>query len=144
MSHAVSQAAALAKGRGSSMLVANIIEALPGRRSMLHRPAVGTVLGMALGALACGAAQGQAAFPSKNVTLVVPFPAGGTADLLCRFAAVICAGGQMSTGASGSLGPKAGSLGPKACRLDSRSALRRRQFQCSFGANSIPGARAKQ
>ena len=53
---------------------------------MLHRPAVGTVLAMALGALACGAAQGQAAFPSKNITLVVPFPAGGTADLLCRYA----------------------------------------------------------
>jgi tripartite-type tricarboxylate transporter receptor subunit TctC len=38
-------------------------------------------------ALVCGAAQGQGAFPSKNITMVVPFPAGGTADLLCRYAA---------------------------------------------------------
>src|SRR3954469_5719567 len=54
---------------------------------MLQRPAVGVVLGLALGALVCGSAQGQSAFPSKNITLVVPLPAGGTADLLCRYAA---------------------------------------------------------
>src|SRR5882757_3385521 len=53
---------------------------------MLPRPAVGTVLAMALCALVCGSAQGQGAFPSKNITMVVPFPAGGTADLLCRYA----------------------------------------------------------
>jgi len=53
---------------------------------MLHRPAVSAVLGMALGAVVCGAAQGQGAFPSANITMVVPFPAGGTADLLCRYA----------------------------------------------------------
>jgi len=58
---------------------------------MLLRPAVGTVLGlalgMALGAMICGSAQAQGAFPSKNITMVVPLPAGGTADLLCRYAA---------------------------------------------------------
>jgi len=55
--------------------------------SMLQRPAAGTVLVLALCALACGSAQGQGAFPSKNITMVVPLPAGGTADLLCRYAA---------------------------------------------------------
>ena len=54
---------------------------------MLQRPAAGTVLVLALCALACGSAQGQGAFPSKNITMVVPLPAGGTADLLCRYAA---------------------------------------------------------
>jgi tripartite-type tricarboxylate transporter receptor subunit TctC len=54
---------------------------------MLQRPAAGTVLGLALYALVCGSAQGQGAFPSKNITMVVPLPAGGTADLLCRYAA---------------------------------------------------------
>jgi tripartite-type tricarboxylate transporter receptor subunit TctC len=32
-------------------------------------------------------AQAQANFPPRAMTLVVPLPAGGTADLLCRFAA---------------------------------------------------------
>jgi tripartite-type tricarboxylate transporter receptor subunit TctC len=32
-------------------------------------------------------AQAQANFPTRAITLVVPLPAGGTADLLCRFAA---------------------------------------------------------
>jgi tripartite-type tricarboxylate transporter receptor subunit TctC len=69
------------------MLAANSNEALAGRRSMLQRPAVSVFLGLALGALICGAAQGQGAFPSKSITMVVPLPAGGTADLLCRYAA---------------------------------------------------------
>jgi tripartite-type tricarboxylate transporter receptor subunit TctC len=34
-----------------------------------------------------GAAQAQTGYPSRLITLVVPYPAGGTADLLCRFAA---------------------------------------------------------
>ena len=34
-----------------------------------------------------GSAQAQTTYPSRPITLVVPFPAGGTADLLCRFAA---------------------------------------------------------
>jgi len=54
---------------------------------MLQRPAAGTVLSLAFCALVCGSAQGQGAFPSKNITMVVPLPAGGTADLLCRYAA---------------------------------------------------------
>jgi tripartite-type tricarboxylate transporter receptor subunit TctC len=33
------------------------------------------------------AAQAQASYPTRQITLVVPLPAGGTADLLCRFAA---------------------------------------------------------
>ena len=43
--------------RGSAMLAATH-EASSGRSSMLQRPAVGTVLGSALVALACGSAQG--------------------------------------------------------------------------------------
>src|SRR5262249_45253680 len=38
-------------------------------------------------ASAVGSAWSQAEFPSRTVTLVVPLPAGGTADLLCRLAA---------------------------------------------------------
>ena len=29
----------------------------------------------------------QPAWPTRPITMVVPYPAGGTADLLCRFAA---------------------------------------------------------
>jgi tripartite-type tricarboxylate transporter receptor subunit TctC len=36
---------------------------------------------------AASAAQAQGSFPSRPMTLIVPYPAGGTADLLCRFAA---------------------------------------------------------
>ena len=53
---------------------------------------VGGVCGTLVPACAIGAAQGerahaQTAYPNRPVTLVVPYPAGGTADLLCRFAA---------------------------------------------------------
>jgi len=56
---------------------------------MLHRLALGTAFGATLCAtLAMTApAQAQANFPARSMTLVVPYPAGGTADLLCRFAA---------------------------------------------------------
>ena len=44
------------------------------------------VCGMSL--LACASvAQAQTSFPNRPITMVVPLPAGGTADLLCRFAA---------------------------------------------------------
>jgi tripartite-type tricarboxylate transporter receptor subunit TctC len=37
--------------------------------------------------LAMGCAAQAQEFPTRPITLVVPYPAGGTADLLCRFAA---------------------------------------------------------
>src|SRR5215204_1628110 len=54
--------------------------------AMLHRPLVRAALGSALLALACGPALAQGDFPTRPITIVVPFPAGGTADLLCRYA----------------------------------------------------------
>src|SRR5262245_30506556 len=36
---------------------------------------------------AAGMAQAQTGYPVRPITMVVPLPAGGTADLLCRFAA---------------------------------------------------------
>jgi tripartite-type tricarboxylate transporter receptor subunit TctC len=54
---------------------------------MLQRPIVSALFGSALVALASGPARAQADFPSRPITLVVPLPAGGTADLLCRYAA---------------------------------------------------------
>lgn len=53
---------------------------------MFERIATGLVCGMSL--LACASvAQAQTTFPNRPITMVVPLPAGGTADLLCRFAA---------------------------------------------------------
>jgi tripartite-type tricarboxylate transporter receptor subunit TctC len=54
---------------------------------MFQRSVVGVVLVAALGVSSGSPALAQADFPTRNVTLVVPFPAGGTADLLCRYAA---------------------------------------------------------
>src|ERR671931_2640243 len=51
--------------------------------SMLSR----SVCGALLIASAISAAHAQSGYPNRVVTLVVPYPAGGTADLLCRFAA---------------------------------------------------------
>ncbi|MGE5779896.1 MAG: Bug family tripartite tricarboxylate transporter substrate binding protein, partial [Hyphomicrobiales bacterium] len=53
--------------------------------NMLSR--VGRVCGALLIASAISAAHAQNGYPNRVVTLVVPYPAGGTADLLCRFAA---------------------------------------------------------
>jgi tripartite-type tricarboxylate transporter receptor subunit TctC len=53
---------------------------------MFERIATGLVCGMSL--LACASvAPAQTSFPNRPITMVVPLPAGGTADLLCRFAA---------------------------------------------------------
>ena len=44
--------------------------------------------GVAIALLCAGTGTAPAqSFPTRNITLVVPYPAGGTADLLCRFAA---------------------------------------------------------
>jgi tripartite-type tricarboxylate transporter receptor subunit TctC len=45
------------------------------------------IVSAALCALSAGPASAQASFPTRPITMVVPLPAGGTADLLCRFAA---------------------------------------------------------
>src|SRR5262245_19247402 len=52
---------------------------------MLLRFTVGAILGALL--LVPATAQAQASYPTRVITMVVPLPAGGTADLLCRFAA---------------------------------------------------------
>ena len=54
---------------------------------MFERIATGLVCGMSLLACASGVARAQSGFPNRPITMVVPLPAGGTADLLCRFAA---------------------------------------------------------
>jgi len=54
---------------------------------MFERIASGLVCGMSLLACASGVAHAQTSFPNRPITMVVPLPAGGTADLLCRFAA---------------------------------------------------------
>ena len=48
------------------------------------RQAFAAAFAVALGAIA---AQAQGSFPNRNITLVVPLPAGGTADILARIAA---------------------------------------------------------
>jgi tripartite-type tricarboxylate transporter receptor subunit TctC len=49
------------------------------------RPILAAALGSTLFAIPLAHAQG--AYPSRTITMVVPLPAGGTADLLCRIAA---------------------------------------------------------
>jgi tripartite-type tricarboxylate transporter receptor subunit TctC len=49
--------------------------------------ALGTAVGAALSVPAASPAQAQANYPARQITLVVPYPAGGAADVLCRFAA---------------------------------------------------------
>jgi tripartite-type tricarboxylate transporter receptor subunit TctC len=47
---------------------------------------IGAVLAAFIG-IAVNTAQAQGSFPARPITMVVPLPAGGTADLLCRLAA---------------------------------------------------------
>jgi tripartite-type tricarboxylate transporter receptor subunit TctC len=54
---------------------------------MFQRVGLGMALGAVLVASAIGTARGQGGFPNRPITMIVPLPAGGTADLLCRFAA---------------------------------------------------------
>ena len=60
---------------------------------MMLRFLVSAALGCALLALAGGPAPAQGDFPTRAITIVVPFPAGGTADLLCRYAGEKAAAG---------------------------------------------------
>ena len=48
-------------------------------------PALGARVGVFLGALACAVAPAVAqTYPSKAVTLMVPYPAGGLSDVIAR------------------------------------------------------------
>src|SRR5215207_7144711 len=47
---------------------------------------LGAILTVFIAAIAT-AAHAQGSFPTRPITIVVPLPAGGTADLLCRLAA---------------------------------------------------------
>ena len=53
---------------------------------MFSQLVVTAILGAALGTFSADPVLAQADFPARNITMVVPFPAGGTADLLCRYA----------------------------------------------------------
>ena len=52
-------------------------------KAFSRRPLLGAIAGMAL-ACALPLAHAQAAFPSKPITMVVPYPAGGANDMLGR------------------------------------------------------------
>jgi tripartite-type tricarboxylate transporter receptor subunit TctC len=52
-----------------------------------RRLALAASLAAIMPACGVGDANAQAAFPTRPITMVLPLPAGGTADLLCRFAA---------------------------------------------------------
>src|ERR1700716_1060711 len=54
---------------------------------MFERIATGVVCAMTLLACARGGAPAQTSLPKPPIPPVVALPAGGTADLLCRFAA---------------------------------------------------------
>src|SRR5215510_5727498 len=54
---------------------------------MTCRLASRVLIACVLAVAAASAGQAQGAFPARAITMVVPLPAGGTADLLCRLAA---------------------------------------------------------
>src|SRR5258707_12392559 len=89
------------------------------RKRMFRGIVLCTLLGFLL-ASATGAALAQTGYPNRPITMVVPLPAGGTADLLCRFAAEKASGvlGQQVVienrpgGAGGGGATAAGLAGP--------------------------------
>src|SRR5215468_3839665 len=52
-----------------------------------HVPAFAVLVAVLVAILPAATASAQATFPARQITMVVPLPAGGTADLLCRLAA---------------------------------------------------------
>ncbi|MDP3171736.1 MAG: tripartite tricarboxylate transporter substrate binding protein [Polaromonas sp.] len=87
------------------------------RRSLIHS-AVALALPLALGTAALPA-WAQDKYPSKNITYLVPFPAGGTTDILARLISQKL-GAALGTslvidnpgGAGGSIGSEQGSRAP--------------------------------
>ena len=59
---------------------------------MIPSHTVRTMLACVVAAAALSGAAAQTGFPARPITMIVPLPAGGTADLLCRFAAEKMAG----------------------------------------------------
>src|SRR5215204_4789015 len=67
-----------------------------------------------VGALAGGSAFAQGAFPSRTIRVIVPFPAGGTTDLLARLFAQRMGEGLGQTVLVENMGGAGGSVGADA------------------------------